>query len=360
MMRPLFHMYADQLMPLQKYRTQLYLGHDGAYIPECIYFWGDVFTETYGWTPFEQREDKLQEGGWHKWEWVSGLELVWMMMDYYDHTQDEEFLKKHLLPTAHEILTFFDQHYSTGADGKLVMHPAQALETWWKCTNPMPELAGLHAVSQRLLELPAGMTPENERAFWTQLRAKLPVLPTREIDGQLALAPAESFDAKSNIENPELYAVFPFRLVAFEKDNVAVGRVALEKRTDRGNMGWRQDDVFMAYLGLADEARAYVAGRAHNHDERSRFPAFWGPNYDWVPDQDHGGILLKTVQAMLLQTDGKKIFLLPAWPADWDVHFKLHAPYRTVVEGEYRDGKLVNLSVTPESRRSDVVICGSK
>ena len=123
MMRPLFHMYADQLMPLQKYRTQLYLGHAGAYIPECIYFWGDVFTETYGWTPFEQREDKLQESGWHKWEWVSGLELVWMMMDYYDHTQDEEFLKKHLLPTAHEILTFFDQHYATGADGKLVMHP---------------------------------------------------------------------------------------------------------------------------------------------------------------------------------------------------------------------------------------------
>ncbi len=56
----------------------------------------------------------------------------------------------------------------------------------------------------------------------------------------------------------------------------------------------------------------------------------------------------------------EKIFLLPAWPADWDVHFKLHAPYRTVVEGEYRDGELVNLSVTPESRRSDVVIRGSK
>ncbi len=135
----------------------------------------------------------MQESGWHKWEWVSGLELVWMMLDYYDHTQDAEFLKKHLLPTAHEILTFFDQHYATGADGKLVMHPAQALETWWKCTNPMPELAGLHAVSKRLLELPAGMTPENERAFWTALRAKLPVLPTREIDGQLALAPASQF-----------------------------------------------------------------------------------------------------------------------------------------------------------------------
>ena len=112
----------------------------------------------------------------------------------------------------------------------------------------------------------------------------------------------------------------------------------------------------MAYLGLADEARRIRCGPARSHDDRSRFPAFWGPNYDWVPDQDHGSILLKTVQAMLMQTDGRKIYLLPAWPADWDVRFKLHAPYRTVVEGEYRGGKLVHLSVTPESRRSDVVI----
>jgi hypothetical protein len=33
--RPLFRMYADELLPLCKYRTKLYLGHDGAYYPEC-------------------------------------------------------------------------------------------------------------------------------------------------------------------------------------------------------------------------------------------------------------------------------------------------------------------------------------
>ena len=44
-------------------------------------------------------------------------------------------------------------------------------------------------------------------------------------------------------------------------------------------------------------------------------------------------MLMKTLQAMLLQTEDKTILLLPAWPADWDVDFKLHAPYNTVVEG---------------------------
>ncbi|MBD0320245.1 MAG: hypothetical protein ICV87_07925 [Gemmatimonadetes bacterium] len=34
------------------------------------------------------------------------------------------------------------------------------------------------------------------------------------------------------------------------------------------------------------------------------------------------------------QTDGRKIYLLPAWPQDWQASFKLHAPYNTVVEGK--------------------------
>ena len=113
-----------------------------------------MFSETYGWTPFEQRTDKLQASGWHKWEWVGGLELCWLMLDYYDHTHDRDFLRTTAHAVAHEILTFFDQHYPTNADGKLVMHPSQALETWWECTNPMPEVAGLHAVTERLLALP--------------------------------------------------------------------------------------------------------------------------------------------------------------------------------------------------------------
>ncbi|MBE3123443.1 MAG: hypothetical protein IMZ65_01415, partial [Planctomycetes bacterium] len=109
-------------------------------------------------------------------------------------------------------------------------------------------------------------------------------------------------------------------------------------------------------LGLTDDARRAIVGRARRYDATSRFPAFWGPNYDWVPDQDHGSVLLRTFQVMLLQTDGRRIRLLPAWPDQWDADFKLHAPYQTVLEGKVRAGKLVDLKVTPEERRKDVVI----
>ena len=354
MLQPLFHMYADELLPLCKYRTKLYCGHAGAFYPECIYFWGAMFSETYGWTPFEERTDKLQENRYHKWEWVGGLELCWFMLDYYDHTLDRAFLEKTALPFCREILTFFDQHYKTGADGKLVMHPSQACETWWECTNAMPEVAGCIAVSEHLLAL--SDAPAGERTFWQQFHAKLPALPLRTVDGQQALAPAGHFDQKQNCENPELYAVFPFRLIALGKPHIEWGIEALHHRWDKGAFGWRQDDLFMAYLGLADEARRNLVSRAKRHDKRSRFPAFWGPNYDWVPDQDHGGVLLKGLQSLLLQTDGRKIYLLPAWPRGWDCDFKLHAPLQTVITGKVQGGQLTELNVTPPERKADVIL----
>jgi hypothetical protein len=32
------------------------------------------------------------------------------------------------------------------------------------------------------------------------------------------------------------------------------------------------------------------------------------------------------LQEMLLQTNGDSLLLFPAWPKEWDVTFKLHAP----------------------------------
>ena len=86
-----------------------------------------------------------------------------------------------------------------------------------------------------------------------------------------------------------------------------------------------------------------------------RFPAFWGPGYDWTPDHNWGGSGMIGLQEMLMQVEGEKIYLFPAWPKDWDVHFKLHAPYQTTVEGSLKNGKLENLKVFPEQRKKDII-----
>ena len=98
----------------------------------------------------------------------------------------------------------------------------------------------------------------------------------------------------------------------------------------------------------ADEKGAMILG--------NRWPAFWGPNFNWCPDEDEGGIYQNVIQSMLMQYEGDKIFLLPAWPKDWNCDFKLHAPRNTTVEGRVENGELKDLVVTPASRRADVVI----
>jgi hypothetical protein len=134
-----------------------------------------------------------------------------------------------------------------------------------------------------------------------------------------------------------------------------MARASFAARDVKGSAGWQQDPVQAATLGLADEAARLVVRRFSTKDRGSRFPAFWGPNFDWVPDQDHGANGMMGLQAMLLQHDGRKIVLFPAWPKGWDVEFKLHAPYQTTVEGVYRGGRLESLKVRPEPRAKDVV-----
>jgi hypothetical protein len=103
-----------------------------------------------------------------------------------------------------------------------------------------------------------------------------------------------------------------------------------------------------------------VAARAKSKDAGSRFPAFWGPNYDWVPDQDHGSIILKTLQAMIIQSEGRQIHLFPAWPKEWNVDFKLRAPFRTIIEGNFINGRASVVTVTPPSRLKDIVLAPRK
>ena len=356
LMLPFFKMYLDTL-PVARACNRIYYGHEGAHFPETIYFWGSCTNDHYGWDR-EGRPVSEVAVGYVAREWQGGLELLGIMLDYYSYTQEEKFLAEALLPMADEILTFYDLHYERDADGKIRFEPAQALETWWECVNPMPEVSGLRFVLKQLLELPEKLPGEERREKWQRLLGELPPIPTRTVDGETILAPADSYANKNNIENPELYAVFPYRLYGVGKPDLEMAQRSFDQRLHReGNKGHDQDEIHAAYLGLASLSAQFVARRFGREYLTARFPTFWY-GWDWIPDQCHGGAGLIAAQAMLMQCEGKRILLFPAWPKDWDVEFKLHAPFNTTVAGSYRDGRLEHLQVTPESRAADVVVVG--
>jgi hypothetical protein len=121
----------------------------------------------------------------------------------------------------------------------------------------------------------------------------------------------------------------------------------------RSHVGWKQDNIFAACLGLTEEAKELTLLKMR--DGSFRFPAFWGPGFDWAPDHNWGGSGMIGLQEMLIQTIDDKIYLFPAWPEEWDVHFKLHVDKVTTVEVELVDGKLRNLIVSPSNRSKDIV-----
>ena len=356
LMKPLFRMYMDAL-PLAKFRTEKYYKHPGAMFPETIYFWGTWNNNNYGWDR-KGKPDGLSDNRYIRYEWQGGIELVAMMLDRYAFAPDSAFLTDTLVLFAKEILTFYDRHYPRDENGKIRLDPAQSLETYWEGTvNPMPEIAGLTWVVNGLLGYEDILRDESLKDLCLKLQDELHGLLGSGKGDNKVLLPAESFGKTHNVENPELYAVFPYRFYGVGKPDIDVARRSYARRKFKDYRGWQQDGIQAALLGLIGEATHIVTDNFNTKHKGSRFPAFWGPNYDWVPDQDHGTVNMRALQNMLIQTDGGKILLFPTWPGEWDVKFKVHAPGNTVVEGELSQGRLIRLQVTPEYRKKDVVNC---
>ena len=332
-------------------RAKEYYGADGAYFPETMTTFATYSNGDSGWNR-EGVEKSVVQCPWWQWEWNQGFELVALLLDHWDHTGDERMLEERTVPMAREVLRYFDTRFARDERGVLVISPTQALETYWTgVVNDLPSVAGLREITARLLALPSGFGGPDDRALWERMRASCPPLPLTP-DGT-RLAPAEKFDpVRSNCENPELYAVWPFWL---QSDMLEISRASFASRIEKMTHGWTQDGMQAARLGLADEAAANVRAKLENTHKNFRYPTFWGPNFDWVPDQCHGSNLLTTVQEMLLQSrpDGT-IHLLPAWPKSWDARFRLHGAAGTRITAEVREGALVSLEVDPPAHRARV------
>jgi hypothetical protein len=226
--------------------------------------------------------------------------------------------------------------------GQLILFPGSAAETYKMAYNASSTIAGLKTILTRLLQLPQNYLDETRRKHWDTMLHRIPPISFTEFSGHTTVAPAKLWERINNTESPQLYPVFPWGIYGIGKPGLDTAINTFQYDTNvvkfRSHVGWKQDNIFAARLGLTKEAAELTVQKLKNSGRR--FPAFWGPGYDWTPDHNWGGSGMIGLQEMLLQTDGEKIYLLPAWPKDWDVHFKLHAPYQTTVEAIVKDGKL--------------------
>lgn len=331
-------------------RSKVYWNHAGACFAEQIENFGLPNPAEYGFKRPAYFDKGVEYNAWLEYEWDTVLEFCQMILDSHDYAGANIDA---YLPMIDSALTFFDEHYrylarlrgrkDLDGNGHLVLFPGSACETYKMANNAASTVAALRTVLQNY-----GKKPE--------MLAKIPPLPLRVVDGKEMIAPAKTWERVNNVETPQLYPVFPWRMYGVGRDSLQLARNTYLYDPDalkfRTHTGWKQDNIWAACLGLTEEAQRLTLLKLA--DGPHRFPAFWGPGYDWTPDHNWGGSGMIGLQEMLLQTVGDRILLFPAWPVNWDVHFKLHAPKQTVVEAEWKGGRLTQLKVTPESRRKDI------
>jgi len=329
MMRPLFRMYLDAL-PMALQRTRTYFSHPGAFFPAAMHAWGSYLNSDYGIDRDGLAVGQVQDRA-SRYHWSGCLELLAMLLEHELYIFTEDFARSTLLPLADAIITFYDRHYPR-VDGKLRFAPAQSLDGWLEAIDPLPEIAGLKWVLEGLLRLPRELVSNEQRVQWQRLLTELPPLPMRRGSEHLGanyLIPAVQYDDLRSSENPELAAVFPFRVYGIGRPNISIGRRTFERREFKGKSAL--DVVQAALLGSVDEIQAGFARSSHSK-------------------------VMLALQYMLLQCDHERILVLPTWPDGWDVEWKLHAPMRTTVEGVFRGGELRKLTITPEEREKDVIL----
>ena len=363
MMSSQFDFY-NRMLKNAELRTQVYWQHNGACFCEQIENYGLPNPAEYGFKRPEWFDKGVEYNAWLEYEWDTILEFCQMILETKNYANADI---TPYLPLIESSLTFFDEHYrqlasrrgrkALDGNGHLVLFPGSACETYKMTNNASSTIAALKTVLEnygKKDEMLKTIPPIPLR----YIEIKDSLSPTASPELKQTISPAVSWERINNVETPQLYPVFPWRIYGVGKENLELARNTYfydpEAIKFRSHVGWKQDNIWAACLGLTEEAKRLTLAKLSNGPHR--FPAFWGPGYDWTPDHNWGGSGMIGLQEMLLQTNGEQILLFPAWSKEWDIHFKLHAPGETTVEATLKDGKVTDLKVLPESRKKDIII----
>lgn len=329
-------------------RSRVYWQHGGACFTEQIENFGlPNVTEYHPKRPADA-DPGVEYNKWLEYEWETVFEFCYMMLEKQRY---EGISIQPYLPFIDSCLTFYDAHYhQLDSAGHYILYPTSAAETYKMTYNSTTVIAAMQVLLERLMQV--APAPK-----WQTMLEKVPPIPLGNYAGHTTIAPALTWERIQNRETPQLYPVYPWGIYGIGKPGLEISlntyRYDSQAVKQYDYVGWKQYSIFAARLGqTADAAKLSLLKLK---DGPHRFPAFWGPGFDWTPDHNWGGSAMIGVQEMLLQVDDRKIYLLPAWPKEWDVSFKLHAPYQTTVEAAVKNGRVVSVKVTPEERAKDVI-----
>lgn len=361
-----------RMLPAAMLRTKTYWNHGGACFEEQIENFGLPNPAEYG------KHKDGDDPGWQRNAWLeylydTSLEFCQMILDAEEYSGLD--ITKYR-PLVTECLRFFDEHYQQLAlkrgakalteDGKLVIFPGSGAETYKMAYNASSTVAALQYVTKCIDEKHGGLEAWGlDSAF----RSRIPEIPMRllpamgheEYGMEQCIAPAVSWMRIQNVESPQLYPVFPWRIYGLGRPNIEIARNTYcdddYVQQMRSSRGWKQDNIWAPLLGMRDDAKRLTMEKFE--DGPYRFPAFWERGFDWAPDHNRGGSAMIGLQEMLLQeTPDGELMLFPCWPKEWDAEFRLCATGGRIVNASIKNGDVSYEPVNGVRRGPKISILG--
>lgn len=364
--------YFRRFWKLNRERAKKYYYAEGQHNTEMTLSCGLLSESIYG------MDRKFAPDGYSQNRWGGaidispGLELLNLMLEYETYIKDTEFIRMEILPYAKELMMYISTRFRGRENGKIIIYPLNSVETYQNTCDPAPVVAGMQAVLKKMLKLET--VSGEDRKFFEEMQRLTPELPSMEAEEGRVILPARRYrEERTNVEPPELYAIYPFALMGKFLGQEDCALQTFKRALEIGGQmepfvvgstsgspsysGWQYVGNVAAMLGLRKMVEEILTYNCSLQNPGYRFPAMWGPIYDAVPDVDHGANIMNLLQLMVMQCTEDKIYLLPAVPDGWDISFRLYAPDCTVVTCEYRNGSLIHVDTVPESRKKDIVVC---
>lgn len=347
-MKPQIEFYLH-ILAAGKARAKKYWGVEGAYFPEQISSSGMSICAEYKWNRRTGVPIGEDDNAWVRMHYSTALEFALMMLEYADYSGSDI---AECMDFIDSVIRFYFAHYGRDSEGKLLVFPSTALESYkgdpyaedrkeYGAANPMDVIAGLRELLDCLIRYLEEKGQDAEQ--YREWRSICPECPCGEEEGKKVYLPAQEYNPiPFNCELPQLYRVFPYSYKGLSEEEREIGRNTYQSPSvteeQRLLVSWHQNGIFAARLKLCEEAMRILKFKLG--DSGRRFTAFWGPGHDWTPDHNWGGSAMIGLQEMLLQIEGESYELLPAWDRTVDVEFRLFVPGRKAVHCILEDGEL--------------------
>jgi hypothetical protein len=285
------------------------------------------------------------------------------VIEYYEYTRDENFLRTRLYPAMKELDAFWRDFAVRNESGTQWRFEHSSAHEGGDDVNPNLDLGFARRIAQELIDTSKVLgVDESMRPVWQQFIEQLAPYPSGNVNGKEIYYIADSI--KNNIKNQGLFEPGdqPIDLegTVYPGENLAIGGDAKQLQIARNSMeqmnswgvtrGGNTNNGFCKIFPIA----ARIGWPADDLVEKFKAAI----QHQWRPSnltvfQGGGGIetsgSIEALNSMLLQHEGGVLRVFPDWPAKMDASFtRLLAKGAFVVSSEQHAGTVSYLDVTSE------------